>query len=252
MERKAAKKIVTLYRTVFNIEPPFRVLADGNFLHKCIKTKTFIKDKLDKYLGDSVQITVTKCILEELKSLGSQAEGTFLAARRYKNERCGHKQLSPDNCILEHIGKKNKGGFFVATQDNSLKRQLKDIGRVGIITFNASNQLELEKPSDKFHSIIKARKDSQQLLTEKEKQQIREIKKLKSEVYIPKEQELAYKVQQDVYKQTLCMGKRRRAKGPNPLSCKKKKIDAQTNKDNKEPLGQEKEEKQEGKAENKR
>eukprot|EP00826_Nyctotherus_ovalis_P043671 TRINITY_DN4626_c0_g2_i2.p1 TRINITY_DN4626_c0_g2~~TRINITY_DN4626_c0_g2_i2.p1 ORF type:complete len:258 (+),score=82.56 TRINITY_DN4626_c0_g2_i2:71-775(+) len=225
MERKAANKIAALYRTIFHIEPPYKVIADGNFLHKCIQNKIFIKDKLEKYLGDTVQVTVTKCILEELKSLGAKTEGTYLAARRYRSEKCAHSPLSPDNCVLEHIGKKNKGNFFVATQDDSLKRQLRDIGRVGIITFNASNQLELGRPSGKFHEIIKARESSQQLLTAEEKKQLREVRKMKKEVYVAKEQKVAYKVQQEVYRQTMCMGKRRHAKGPNPLSCKKKKAE---------------------------
>ena len=220
MERKAAKKISTLYRTVFHMEAPFKIIADGNFLHKCIQNKVFLKDKFEKYLGETVLIYVTDCIISELKSLGSKTEGTYLAARKFKNDRCSHgTQLSPDLCILEHVGNlaqlhytkpiigaKNKGNFFVATQDYSLKRRLRDIGRVGIFTFNESKQLELEKPSGKMYDIMREREKSQQMLTPEEKRQLKEVRKLRRVPYVPETQKVAYQNEQDVYKQTLCMG----------------------------------------------
>ncbi len=50
------------------------------------------------------------------------------------------------------------------------------------------------------------------------------MKKLHKKPYIPDAQMVGVKHEQDVYKKTLCMGKRKQAKGPNPLSCKKKKV----------------------------
>lgn len=58
-----------------------------------------------------------------------------------------------------------------------------------------------------------------------ERIELKRVKKMfKDKPYVPESQKLAHKVQQDVYKSTLCMGKRRTAKGPNPLSCLKKKV----------------------------
>jgi len=63
-------------------------------------------------------------------------------------------------------------------------------------------------------------------LTSKEKRELKEIKRLNRGPYVPETQKFAYQKQQEVFKQTLCMGKRRSAKGPNPLSCKKKAVEA--------------------------
>jgi len=53
------------------------------------------------------------------------------------------------------VGAKNKGNFFVATQDFGLKRRLARVGRVGVFSFNEM-KIEIEKPSGKMQDIMRS------------------------------------------------------------------------------------------------
>lgn len=154
MKGKTSKRLATLYKTAFRMAPPYKFMADGNFLYKCIQSQVSIQNKLDKYIGGAVHIVVTNCVLEELRSLGSKAKQAYELAQTFRKEKCAHSEtLSPDLCIQSHVGQKNKGSFFVGTQDYGLKRWLADVGRVGVFTF-FENKLGMERPSRRTHEIM--------------------------------------------------------------------------------------------------
>ena len=47
----------------------------------------------------------TRCILNELKSLGDELKGAYYIANRFQQRRCGHKKHLPAaQCINEFIG----------------------------------------------------------------------------------------------------------------------------------------------------
>lgn len=90
----------------------------------------------------------TKCVIEEGTALGPQLAGAVLIAKRFQLRKCGHHKgaVPAAECIMNMIGTENKNGFFVASQDRTLRSLLQKIPGVPLLFIN-HNSILLEKPS---------------------------------------------------------------------------------------------------------
>ena len=208
---KWIKKTLNFYKYVFKFDSPFKVIIDGNFAAMALNKKFEMKSSLEKLLGEKVVLIIPSCIFKEVQSIENKIPGLLKLLSQYKVEECSHGLLSPTNCIRDYIGNKNQSKYFVATQDNFLRIQLRNIPGVPLIFFE-QNMLLMDKPSKRSIEASERREDL------KEDPQIKDflVAEFKESKY--------YKRKQEEYKLNKLMGYiRKKAKGPNPLSIKKKK-----------------------------
>ncbi len=73
---KAARKILKLYKLLFNVQPPFNVLLDGNFIFTALKYKINIIDRMKRLLQENmdgeIHFYCLKSMVNELKQIGSK------------------------------------------------------------------------------------------------------------------------------------------------------------------------------------
>ncbi|NXT55180.1 UTP23 protein, partial [Pluvianellus socialis] len=148
-----------------------------------------------------------RCILKELESLGKALYGAKLIAQRFQLQNCSHHKdpVSGSACLLSMIEEGNPHHFFIATQDQDLANKVKKKAGVPLL-FIIQNTMVLDKPSPKSLAFIQ-KLQMNQLVPEHQKQSIEQLKEKEG---------LA---KQEGTKRR----KRKKAGGPNPLSCLKKK-----------------------------
>ncbi|GMH24427.1 hypothetical protein Nepgr_026270 [Nepenthes gracilis] len=239
-KQKRHRKIVRFYTACFGFREPFKVLCDGTFIHHLVANHISPHDKaISNALGGSVRLFTTRCVAAELKSLGNSHSDSLKAAQNnFKIASCDHeKRKSAVACIMEIIGQGNSEHFFVATQDTDLRKNFQNIPGVPVI-FGLRNTLFLEQPSSFQREFVKSVEEErlhmsnfeykifkkrvkerlgsdevEELSNADERDQILEAQDLIKKGNARKRADVRDKVQ----------FKRKKAKGPNPLSCKKKK-----------------------------
>lgn len=222
-KNKWTKKEINFYRFVFKFDIPFKVLVDGNFVGLSIKKKFDLKEKLKKFLDDEVHLVITSCVYNEIKEYESKIPGMLNAIARYPIEECKHGLTDPTNCIRDYIGKKNMGKYFVATQDQFLRAQLRKVPGVPLIFFD-QNILLIEKLSVASKEACERRECLKEDPQKSEKKVLSDNKKEIRQFLIDEyKNSKYYKDKQEQYKISKLMGEvRKKAKGPNALSVKKK------------------------------
>ncbi|OMJ73579.1 hypothetical protein SteCoe_27711 [Stentor coeruleus] len=168
---------------------------------------------------------MTNCIHKELEARsGTLVEGTLEKAKLYRKDPCCHAgETTAQDCILKFIGKKNLKKLFVATQDKELRKKARTIPCVPLVYFK-HNIMTLDPPSEA--TLIKAKRKENM----KFKPEASEKDNIKKQLQEIKEKEMEEKIVQRKYiykdkermKMKIELGVKRKAKGPNPLSCKKK------------------------------
>lgn len=137
-----------------------------------------------------------------MENLGSKLNGALLILKKYVVHKCGHegKPILGSQCLLSMLGKKNENHYIIATQDRDLQDKVRK--RVGVpLLYLHSKTPILEQPSE---LSVKAVKEKLSNLSEIEKTALEELK-LKDGIVSNAEKP-----------------KKKKKKGPNPLSCKKK------------------------------
>ena len=223
-KNKWTKKTINFYRYVFKFNPPFKIIIDGNFISISLKKKFDIKTSLEKFLNEKVRLIIPSCIFKELQLIEDKIPGILKLISQYKIEECNHNQIDPITCIRNYIGKKNHDKYFVATQDDFLRKQLRKIPGVPLIFFD-QNMLLIDKlspssleASEKRENLKEAPQKKEQKILKEKKNEVKDflIQEFKNSAY--------YKRKSEEYKLNKLMGKiRKKANGPNPLSVKKKK-----------------------------
>ncbi|KAL8466645.1 hypothetical protein ACS0TY_035623 [Phlomoides rotata] len=234
-KQKRHRRAVRFYTACFGFREPFKILCDGTFVHHLLTNGITPADTaLANILGASVKIFITRCVVAELKRLGSSYSDSHDVARNLITARCDHeKQKSAVACITEVIGENNPEHFFVATQDAELRNKFHQIPGVPAI-YALRNALFLERPSTFQQEFVKAAEERRSHLGDLEYK----ILKKKgvstdeardsfdaNEIKILETQDLkSYSKRKGTITKDGIKFKRNKAKGPNPLSCKKKKI----------------------------
>ncbi|KAM9303073.1 rRNA-processing protein UTP23 homolog [Morus bassanus] len=204
--QKHAKKNVGFYKHNFQFREPFQVLLDGTFCQAALRNKIQIREQLPGYLAGATQLCTTRCVLKELESLGKALYGAKLIAQSFQVRNCSHHKdpASGSACLLSMIEEGNPHHFFIATQDQDLANKVKKKAGVPLL-FIIQNTMVLDKPSPKSLAFVQ-KLQTNQLVPEHQKQSIVQLKE-----------------KEGLAKQGEKRRKRKRAGGPNPLSCLKKK-----------------------------
>lgn len=201
---KKSKRIITFYQRAFQFREPYQIILDAEFVQTALLCKIFLKEQLKSLLLGNVKLMTTPCIISYLKDQGDEYFGAYVACKQYEPRRCMHSDpLSPDHCIKSIIGDSNRVKCIIATQNESLSRDLSLIPGVptihiyrGILIFDS-----ITNSSQRSKSILEQSKSH---VPEKEKKFLQLIAPIES---IPN-------LKRPILK---------KAKGPNPLSVKKKK-----------------------------
>lgn len=209
-------------------------------------------DHLSRLLFASARPFTTRCVIAELKKLGGSFSETVLAARKVDSAKCNHEPLkSASECLEDLIEGGNPEHFWVATQDAELRKKLRQVPAVAIILAQ-NNFLVLEPPSEKQQAVARSIEAQRTHANEKEFQIIEAREKKKnallearreleeatedgtegmrkeaSSMLVVKDSGLEGNLDTHKWRKSLRVMdgpqfKRKRAKGPNPLSVKKK------------------------------
>ncbi|KAJ8429387.1 hypothetical protein Cgig2_002009 [Carnegiea gigantea] len=246
-KQKRHRKTVRFYTACFGFREPFKVLCDGTFIHHLLANNLSPQKSVSNTLGGDVQLFTSRCVIEELKSLGSSHAESFHAARKEcKLARCEHEgNKSALDCIIETIGKNNSEHFFVATQDVDLRKRFQKVPGVPVL-FGLRNALFLEQLSSFQREFVKSAEEQRLRATDLD----RKILQKRAETILKSEEEgdasiVGTGAGDEVARDQVSVNKRRdrnrmevkdkvqfkrkRPKGPNPLSCKKKKNHGSSN-----------------------
>ncbi|KAG1359547.1 rRNA-processing protein UTP23 [Cocos nucifera] len=231
-KQKRHRKVVRFFTACFGFREPFKVLCDGTFVHHLLLHHlTPADDALSRLLGGRALLFTTRCIIGELKSLGESHYESLEAAQQLITARCDHeRRVSAMACIESVIGEGNSEHFFVATQDADIRKKFREVPGVPVI-YGLRNSLFIEQPSALQREYVKSTEGKRLHANESEFRKLlkRELKgglandsgnEVLEEAQLMRNISTAKKMLGVAEKSKF---KRKKAKGPNPLSCKKKK-----------------------------
>lgn len=233
-KQKRHRKVVRFFSACFGFREPFKVLCDGTFVHHLLLHRlTPADDALSRLLGGRVLLFTTRCIIEELKSLGESHSESLEAAQQLITARCDHeRRVNAAACIESFIGQGNSEHFFVATQDADIRKNFREVPGVPVI-YGLKNSLFIEQPSALQREYVKSAEEERLHASELEyrkllKRELKDGSANDSGNEVLEESQLKRKISSA--KRMLGVAekskfKRKKAKGPNPLSCKKKRKD---------------------------
>jgi U3 small nucleolar RNA-associated protein 23 len=221
LRAKQGRKTLAYFRISFGIAPPYSVLVDGNFIHTACSFKIDILARIKKHIGDKFQLFVPSSVVAELKALGKAFEPALEFVQTYCEVAKGDGGVfeTPNEEIKALIGKTNASKYLVATQESELRDYLRsNIPGVPLLHIQRTVLL-LESPSSNSrHASSSAESDKVKKFAAAEAETLAVARKVRL-------QERAEKRRQDG--QAAAVPKKTKAKGPNPLSCMKKKTETQ-------------------------
>lgn len=135
-----------------NLQPPYRVLMDTNFINSSLQNKVDIfKGMMDLLLAKCIPY-VSDCVLAELEKMGSKYRMALQLARdpRFERLTCNHRGTYADDCICQRITEHRC--FVVATNDKDLKRRIRKIPGVPIM-FCKRGQFGVERMPDQLDCV---------------------------------------------------------------------------------------------------
>mmetsp|Transcript_8856 Transcript_8856/g.18923 ORF Transcript_8856/g.18923 Transcript_8856/m.18923 type:complete len:269 (+) Transcript_8856:108-914(+) len=207
-KHKHTRRAVGFYKVHYGFHEPYKVLLDGNFIHATLTANMGeLQPQLAKLLGGRTKLYVTRCVTHELRNLGADFKQSAAAARAHELHKCGHEE-SPKaaaDCILEQIGTSNPDHWWVATQDRAVRELLNQVPGTPVL-FATVNGIHLETPSEMAKMVVKEVEEAGQALPahERRSEALKDLEALRPVL------------------RTNVRYRRNKAKGPNPLACKKK------------------------------
>ncbi|KAK8399574.1 hypothetical protein O3P69_003558 [Scylla paramamosain] len=203
---KKAQKILAFFQHNFALQAPYTILLDATFCHSALEGKVLIKEQIPKYLGAQTKIVTTQCIIlevEKLSKISPKLYGTWLVVKQFPVHKCGHEgdPVPASSCAKSLLGKNNPGKYIMASQDPELRAHVhQEVVGTPILYLHQSAPT-LEKPTKK--SVAAAQGST---LSTHEETTLKTLKR----------KHLGEAVQEPPRK-------RKKAKNPHSLSCKKSK-----------------------------
>ena len=185
-----------------------QVLCDGNFLHAMSQMKLGDpKDVLAKYLGSPPKLFTTRCVQHELRGMGHEFKEASLAARRLAEVEGGpDPPAKAFDSVLAAVEGDNAERFLVCTQDEKLRVALREASPYVPVIFCHTSGLQMEPPADAEGSGVASQRETGEGLSDRERgalgqeETARDVNRIRTNVRYAKP----------------------KARGPNPLSMKKK------------------------------
>lgn len=165
-----------------------------------------ISDNISRYLQSELKLLTTHCAQIEATNLGPKVFGAVQILKQYAIHKCGHenKPISAANCLLSMVNKNNnENHYIIATQDMDLQKKLRATPAVPLMYLHNKAPV-LEKPSPLTEEVARKKFSA---LTDWEKTAVEAMRKENGIA----EDDQARKP------------RKKKKKGANPLSCKKKK-----------------------------
>lgn len=165
-----------------------------------------IEEQLKSYMQLELRLLTTPCIIIETEKLGSKLQSVAQKLKSLSLYKCGHEKnpLSGAECIKAMV---KENHYVVATQDRDLQDWMRC--QVGIALLYLHNVVpHLDEPSDASKKFVSRR-----------------AKALTKVSSFEDERLSALKQKEGLLKESIKLkAKKRKSSGPNPLSCKKKKL----------------------------
>ncbi|XP_066249631.1 rRNA-processing protein UTP23 homolog [Euwallacea similis] len=200
---KKVSKNLSFYTQNFGFRQPYQLLADGTFCLTALNNKINLPNDLPKYLQSAVKFITTQCAIIEMENLGSKLHGALIILKKYVVHKCGHEgsAIPASKCLSQMISEGNPSHYIVCTQDRDLQDKVRNLVAVPLLYLHVKTPI-LEQPSE---VSIKWAEQKNRGLGQLEAEKIAKLKELEGLVTSEEKPK-----------------KKRRKKGPNPLSCKKK------------------------------
>lgn len=208
-----ARKILTYYKVNYSLAAPYKVLVDGTIIQKSLQLDLYLKNSLPKLLDNSAQPVTTRCVVEELRQLGEDFSSAALFAKRLTRVPCGHSGgiISASDCIAATLANKNPHKLMLSSNDPVLLRKVSVEPSVPRIRLVGETRLVLLPPSAIARSVASSREASKHGVRRTD--ELRRLEEISAAERHEREERLASRT-----------SKRKRAKGPNPLSVKKPRL----------------------------
>ncbi|KFK36356.1 hypothetical protein AALP_AA4G112600 [Arabis alpina] len=236
--QKKNRRTVRFFTVCFGFRQPYKVLCDGTFVHHLVTNEITPADTaISELLGGPVKLFTTRCVLAELEKLGKDFAESLEAAKMLSTATCEHEEAkAADECLSEVIGSKNSEHFFLGTQDADFRKKLQQEAIVPLV-FGLRKTLLIDQPSDFQRQIANSSEKKRLNMTEREKKM---LDKQTARILASNKEEGTDEYEQWERPRVVSTNgldvkdraqfKRKRAKGPNPLSCMKKKDKNNTSK----------------------
>ncbi|CAF1818781.1 unnamed protein product [Brassica napus] len=181
--QKKNRRTVRFFTVCFGFRQPFKVLCDGTFVHHLV----------------SKDITPADAAVSELPSSSSPPDysESLEAAQMLSTATCEHEEAKPaDECLSEVLGIKNSEHFFLGTQDFEFRKKLQQVSVTNVEKRMLEKQTARILASNRGEGTV-----------EDEQWETPRVVSTRNGLGVKDKPQF----------------KRNRAKGPNPLSCMKKK-----------------------------
>lgn len=89
-KKKSFRRILQFYRVGFDVNPPYRVLLDGTFIHQAQKMKMNLREQLPKTLLAPATPVASSCVMHELRSFRHELIETVVVAKQFYRHKCEH------------------------------------------------------------------------------------------------------------------------------------------------------------------
>ncbi|KAI5161824.1 U3 small nucleolar RNA-associated protein 24 [Nematocida ausubeli] len=117
-----------------NLNPPYNVILDTNFVNMSLRRKIEIAPSLISCLFSRVNMFVTDCVIAEMEKLGRVHTLALkvIKGEKFQRLKCDHPGIYADNCFVERV--KQHPCYIIATCDKELKQRLRRIPGVPILS----------------------------------------------------------------------------------------------------------------------
>ncbi|CAH8828938.1 unnamed protein product [Trichobilharzia szidati] len=215
---KHYRKTIDIYDAHFGLETnPLEILVDSTFARQALVQQLHIEQQFQCTLSCEFSLVTTSCVVSECESLGQLFHGALCILKGYKVLKCTHK-INPNNsafsCIKKRIrtagskkwsesnAKKRSLLFAVATNDESLQQHARAIPGMPIF-YVAHRRINMESMPEEVALLLKEKATKALGLTCAESTIIKQLG-----------DRFGFSEVKPI--------RRKKTKGPNPLSCKRK------------------------------
>ena len=188
------------------------------------------EENLQNLFAQARQYGLDECEIIESDKIHSPSSDNTNNTKAYNRITKVFSDASRDIYNLATCGGNNQKSYFVATQDDTLADALRSMPYVPLFRLGRAVLL-LESPSSASRSYTGNMEQSKLasaggLMTSEERKMVNTVKKrekAKRKELMKEEQKKLEKRSRDEFGGSLNMRRKKKARGPNPLSCKKKK-----------------------------
>ena len=141
---RKSRKHLNFYRAAHGFRPPFTVLVDSTALQTALNVNLWLQTELPKLLGGRCEIVVTRAVVAELRALGKDFAAAAAQAQKLQYLASDNSDSALES-VLALVQNGNPQRLFVLTEDKKMQRRLASIPGVPLLRF-ARDRLMLEAP----------------------------------------------------------------------------------------------------------